>query len=573
MKAVELKRKYLDFFKSKGHIVIPSAPLIPEHDPTVLFTTAGMHPLVPFLMGQPHPKGKRLVDVQKCLRTGDIDDVGDDTHNTFFEMLGNWSLGDYFKQESLAWSYEFLTKVLGFNSEKIHVTVFAGDKDAPRDEEAASIWLGLGVTNIHYLPKEDNWWGPAGEIGPCGPDSEIFIDTGKTKCSKNCKPGCKCAKYVEIWNNVFMQYNKTKEGRYEPLEQKNIDTGMGVERTVAMLQGKKSIYETELFTPLLKIVGADNKSGRIIVDHVRAATFILGDERGVTPSNNDQGYVLRRLIRRAIRHARLINFNKLGLIAKAVIKMYSLDYALLKTKEEFILKELIKEEERFNKTLEKGLRVFDKIVSDKKTIDCKDAFLLFQSYGFPVEMTRELAVERGVKIDLKNFDETCQEHQELSRQGAKQRFKGGLADASEQTIKYHTATHLLGEALRKVLGAGVKQRGSNITPERLRFDFNFERKLTLEEIKKVETLINTQIKKGLLIKSELMTYEQAKKSGAQAEFEHKYGDKVYVYTIGDFSKEVCGGPHAKNTKGLGVFKIIKEESVAAGVRRIKAVLE
>lgn len=578
----KLISKYLDFFKSKGHAVIKGAPLIPEHNPSVLFTTAGMHPLVPFLLGQPHPQGKRLCDVQKCLRTGDIEDVGDSRHLTFFEMLGNWSLGDYFKKESITWSYEFLTKILNVNLKVINVTVFAGDKDAPRDDESASIWESLGIPEgkIFYLPKEDNFWIQSSGLGPCGPCTEIFIDMGCPKCSPDCRPGCKCSKYLEVWNNVFMEYSKTKEGKYEKLSQKNVDTGMGVERTITILNGKDNVFETDLFAPLLKIVKEksddfNERSARIIADHLRAAAFILGDEKGVTPSNTDQGYVLRRLIRRAIRHARILGIGK-GLcqeVSGEVIKMYCKDYPLLKEKEKFILDELGQEESKFLNTLEKGLKMFEKLTAGKKEITCSDAFLLFQSYGFPIEVTRELALERGLSIDVKGFEDECQRHQELSRKGAGQKFKGGLADTGEVTTRLHSATHILAEALRQVLDKNIKQKGSNITPERLRFDFNFDRKVTPEELKKVEDLVNKEIKAGLPVKREEMTFEQAKKIGAQAEFEGRYGEKVFVYSMGKFSKEVCGGPHVSNTKELSKFKIIKEEAVAAGIRRIKATLE
>ena len=585
--AKELKQKYFEFFKTKEHALISSASLIPEHDPTVLFTTAGMHPLVPFLMGQPHPLGKRLVDVQKCIRTGDIDAVGDGMHLTFFEMLGNWSLGDYFKKEAIEWSFEFLTKWLGFNPDKISVTVFAGDKDAPKDEESASIWKSLGIPEerIYYLPKEDNWWGPAGKTGPCGPCTEMFIDTGKRKCSPECRPGCSCGKYFEIWNDVFMEYNKNEDGSYEKLKQRNVDTGMGVERTVAMINGYDSVYETDVFKPIIdkikELAKVDNftheqtRSVRIIADHVKAATFILGDERGVIPSNLDQGYILRRFIRRSIRHGRLLGIESdlCRPIAKVVIDLYEDDYPELKEKEKFIMNELLKEEERFRYTLEKGLREFEKIAK-KGDISGKDAFLLFQSYGFPFEITRELASERGIKVDEEEFNKEFKKHQELSRKGAEQRFKGGLSEASEITAKLHTATHLLGEALRRVLGSkDIKQKGSNITPERLRYDFNFDRKLTPEEIKKVEDLVNEKIKEGLAVIKEEMPLEEAIRSGAQAEFGAKYPPKVFVYSVGDFSKEICMGPHVSNTSELGHFKIIKEESVAAGIRRIKAILE
>lgn len=578
MDSVELIEKYLKFFEKKGHIIIKSEPLMPENNASVLFTTAGMFPLTPYLMGQPHPLGKKLTDVQKCIRTVDIDDVGDNTHNTFFEMLGNWSLGDYFKNESLNWSFEFLTKDLKIPMEKLSVTIFEGDENAPKDEESLSIWLKLGIPKerIYALPKEDNWWEL--ETGPCGPDSEIFFDTGKINCSKDCKPGCKCGKYVEIWNNVFMQYNKLKEGVYIPLISKNVDTGMGVERTIAMLSGKKSVYETDLFIPLIDIVKKDAKqynenSGRIITDHIKAATMILGDERGVVPSKMDQGYILRRLIRRAIRHARTIQIEYITFekLAKKTIEIYEKRYPILIKKQEFILKELKKEYERFNETLEKGLKEFEKI--NETNISGKTAFLLFQSYGFPIEITKELAKEKNMTVDEAGFNLELKKHQELSKQGAEAKFKGGLSGVSENTTKLHTATHLLAEALRQVVDKDIKQKGSNITPERLRFDFNLDRKVTPEEIKKVEDLVNEKINESIEVKKEEMNFEDAKKSGAQAEFEGKYGQKVFVYSINDFSKEVCGGPHTSNTKELGKFKIIKEESISAGTRRIKAVLE
>jgi len=605
MQGKELIKKYLDFFKSKKHAIIDSASLIPEHDPTVLFTTAGMHPLVPFLMGQPHPLGKRLANVQKCIRTGDIDSVGDPSHLTFFEMLGNWSLGDYFKKQAIEWSFEFLTKVLGFDASNLYITVFAGDKDAPksqkskisddhrnslripRDEESAKIWKSLGIPEerIYYLPKEDNWWGPAGATGPCGPCTEMFIDTGKRKCSPECKPGCSCGKYFEIWNDVFMEYNRVAEGKFEKLKQKNVDTGMGVERTIAMLQGKDNVYETELFAPIIdkikKLAGVDSftheqqRSVRIIADHIKAAAFILGDERDIVPSNLDQGYILRRFIRRSIRHGKLLGIKQ-GLclpLVKVVINMYKDRYNLLEKKKKVIFDEFKKEEERFRNTLEKGLHEFEKLAK-KGDLSGKDAFFLFQSYGFPLEMTRELAAEKDIKVDEKGFEKEFQKHQELSRVGAEKRFKGGLAEASEATAKLHTATHLLGEALRRVLkNPDIKQKGSNITPERLRYDFNFDRKLTSEEIKAVEDEVNKVIKKGLEVKKQEMDLNKALKSGAQAEFGAKYPPKVWVYSAGDYSKEICMGPHVNNTSELGKFKIKKEESVAAGIRRIKAVLE
>ncbi len=603
MQTKELVKKYLEFFKKKQHAIISSSSLIPEHDPTVLFTTAGMHPLVPYLMGQPHPSGKRLADVQKCIRTGDIDEVGDPSHLTFFEMLGNWSLGDYFKKEAIEWSYEFLTEVLKFNPDTISVTIFKGDKDAPKDEESAKVWIKLGIPKerIYSLPKKDNWWGPAGKTGPCGPCTEMFIDTKIPKCGKDCQPGCSCGKYFEIWNDVFLEYNKVAEGKFKKLKQKNVDTGMGVERTIAMLQGKKTVYEIEIFTPIIEkikklanIQNPNNKqelSIRIITDHLRAAVFILGDNLGIAPSNLDQGYILRRFIRRSIRHGKTLGIEKefLTELAKIVIKLHKGNYPELKKNKDFILNELKKEDEKFRLTLEKGLKVLQRematlgIVSvgkvgamkvGKKLFSGKKAFLLFQSYGFPLELTKEILAEEGVKVDEKGFKEEFKKHQELSRVGAEKRFKGGLGDHSVETTKLHTATHLLNQALREVLKKkDIFQRGSNITPERLRFDFNFDRKVTKEEQEKVEDWVNKRIKEELEVKREEMTVEEAKKAGAQGVFEHKYGQKVFVYSIGKDSIEICGGPHVQNTKELGHFKIKKEESSAAGVRRIKAILE
>jgi alanyl-tRNA synthetase len=586
MDSRELKQKYLDFFRKRGHAIIPSASLIPEHDPTVLFTTAGMHPLTPYLLGQPHPMGKRLANVQKCVRTDDIEEVGDASHLTFFEMLGNWSLGDYFKKEAIEWSYEFLTKELRLDKNKLYVTCFAGDEDAPRDEESARIWVSLGIPRerIYFLPKKDNWWGPAGETGPCGPDTEMFIDTGKAPCGAGCKPNCSCGKYFEVWNDVFMEYNKTARG-YEKLKQKNVDTGMGVERTAAMLQGKKNVYEIETFSPIVNKIKemasinkpseSQEKSLRIITDHARAATFILGDARRIAPSNVDQGYVLRRFVRRAIRHGKLLGIEKefLSELAETIVELHEEDYSELKRNKQFILDELKKEDERFRKALEKGLKEFARMSKKEKIISGNNAFLLFQSLGFPLEMTRELCREKRISLDEKGFEQEFRKHQELSRVGAEKRFKGGLSDSSEETARLHTATHLLNEALRRVLKADIRQRGSNITPERLRFDFNFDRKLTAEELKEVEDLVNKKIRAELPVHRKEMTYEDAKKLGVQAEFEHKYGERVFVYFIGDFSKEVCGGPHVQNTKELGKFRIVKEESSAAGIRRIKAVLE
>ncbi|MFA6296135.1 MAG: alanine--tRNA ligase [Patescibacteria group bacterium] len=603
MTSQDLINKYLAFFKSKGHQIIPGASLIPEHDPSVLFTTAGMHPLVPFLLGEKHPQGKRLTDLQRCLRTVDIDNVGDNWHSTFFEMLGNWSLGDYFKEDAIKFAYEFLTskEYLNIYPGKLSVTVFAGDNDAKKDEEAIKTWQNLGIPNdrIYPLPKEDNWWGPAGEVGPCGPDTEIFYDTDKEKCCDDCKPGCGCGKYVEIWNLVFMSYNKTKDGKFLPLAQKNIDTGMGVDRTLAVLHTFDNSYQTELFKPVMdlledKLSGHSQdfnnvtkdpiKSKRIIADHIRASVFLLMD--GVTPSNLDQGYILRRLIRRAVRHAKLLEIKKEEKvnqqIANLFINIYKARYPKLLEQKDFIIKELQDEEDRFEISLAKGLKVFEKITScrddaphrlrDKK-IRGLDAFHLYDTYGFPIEMTKELAKEKGFSVDEKEFGLEFVKHQALSRKGAEKKFKGGLADHSEITTRLHTATHLLHQALRQVLGEQVQQKGSNINPERLRFDFNYDQKMTPEQLQQVEKIVNDQIKKGLEIKMEEMSVDEAKSKGAIGLFTEKYGDKVKVYSIGDFSKEICGGPHAKNTKELHHFKIKKEESSSAGVRRIKAILD
>ena len=591
----ELRSKYIDFFKSKGHVEISGRSLIPENDPTVLFTTAGMHPLVPYLMGEPHPAGTRLTDVQKCVRTGDIDDVGDASHLTFFEMLGNWSLGDYFKKESISYSFEFLTdeKYLGIPIDKLSFTVFEGNEDAPRDDESASIWESMGVSKdrIFFLPKEDNWWGPAGETGPCGPDTEIFIDTGKPACGPNCRPGCNCGKYVEIWNNVFMQYHKNMDGSYSPLKRKCVDTGMGVERTVAMLQGKPSVYNTEAFTSIIKSIEdisgvkyGDNEktdtSIRIIADHVRTACFILGDPKTTLPSNIGAGYVLRRLIRRAVRHGKKLGIdgNFLSVPASAVIAQNAGFYTELKENETLILTELKAEEDKFLETLKKGEAEFEKMLPNllknpKKIIPGRMAFKLYDTYGFPIELTEELASESGLTVNREEFDEAFKKHQELSRAGSEQVFKGGLADHSEQTTAYHTATHLLHKALRMVLGDHVQQKGSNITAERLRFDFSHPEPMTEAEKKEVERLVNEAIKADLPVTMEVMPLEEAKKIGAMALFGEKYEDVVKVYKIGDFSTEVCGGPHVERTGSLGRFCIKKEQSSSSGVRRIRAVLE
>ncbi len=589
--AKDLRSLYLDFFNKKGHAVIRSASLIPENDPTVLFTTAGMHPLTPYLLGQKHPAGNRLTDVQKCVRTGDIDEVGDASHCTFFEMLGNWSLGDYFKKEAISWSFEFLTseKYLNIPVDRLAVSVFAGDDDAPRDEESAQLWqaCGLKKEQIFYLPKKNNWWGPAGITGPCGPDTEMFFDTGKPKCSAQCGPQCDCGKYLEIWNDVFMQYNKKEDGTFEPLKQKNVDTGMGLERTVCVINGYTSVYETDLFSGAIKCIeemsgkkyGVDEnqtKAMRIIADHVRTATFMLGDQIGVTPSNVDQGYVLRRLIRRAIRFMRQLGIQKgeMSKLAMHYVDLYQEVYTELKDNRQKIADEINKEEEKFSKALEQGIKEFERVIAKVQngTIDGQTAFRLYDTFGFPIEMTVEFAKEKGLAVDEKGFREKFAEHQKKSQLGSEQRFKGGLADHSEQTTKLHTATHLLQAALRKVLGNEVAQKGSNITEERLRFDFSFSRPMTKEEVEQTQKLVNEAIKRKMTVVCEEMTVEQAKAQGAIGLFGDKYGEVVKVYTIGDFSKEICGGPHAGNTGDLGEFVITKEQSSSSGVRRIKAEL-
>ena len=649
--SAELREKFLSFMESKGHHRIQSASVIPENDPTVLFTTAGMHPLVPYLMGTPHPAGTRLTDVQKCIRTGDIDEVGDASHLTFFEMLGNWSLGDYFKETMIPWSWEFLTspEYLGLPKDKLAFTVFEGDEDCPRDMESYELWRSCGVAeeNIFFLPKKHNWWGPAGQTGPCGSDSEMFIITDREPCGPDCSPACSCGRYLEIWNDVFMQYNKNAEGKFEPLAKKNVDTGMGLERTVCVLNGKKSVYEIDAFEGILKRIselsgkeyGADDaetKAFRIIADHMRTSTFILGDDRGVSPSNTDQGYILRRLIRRAVRYG-----MQLGMpdgftveIAKVIIDQYKDVYPELERNSAFVLEQLSLEEGRFARTLKQGEKEFEKVYNNvcqtkallesiqsaenpvalaaelaetKKlrpspdmmpiidaakagdaaalaaavktrmdslsTMDGRSAFKLYDTYGFPIEMTRELAAEKGLTIDEADFAERFKKHQELSHQGADQKFKGGLADHSEQTARLHTATHLLHAALRKVLGDEVAQKGSNITAERLRFDFSFGRKMTPEELAEVERLVNIAIDAKVPVVCEEMTVPEAKAKGAIGLFENKYGERVRTYKMGDYSFEICGGPHAENTGDLGSFKIQKEESSSAGVRRIKATIQ
>lgn len=587
-----LREKYLGFFAERGHAVIQSASLIPENDPSVLFTTAGMHPLIPYLMGQSHPKGHRLTDVQKCVRTGDIEEVGDDSHLTFFEMLGNWSLGDYFNHQSIKWSYEFLTskKYLGLDPDRISVTVFAGDDDAPRDEDSAKVWEECGIPKerIYYLPKKHNWW-IAGTTGPCGPDTEIFWDTGKPACSDHCDPSCDCGKYLEIWNNVFMQFNRQADGTYLPLTQKNVDTGMGLERTVCVLNGFKSVYDIDLFRGAFakieelsgKKYDSDPKTMRamrIIADHVRTSTFLLGDPVGVVPSNVDQGYVLRRLIRRAVRMANSLGMPKgsIAEIAKVYIDVYKDVYPELTQNHDKIIDELNKEEDKFSKTLVAGEKEFTKVIShiQGNVVPGGTAFKLYDTFGFPIEMTEELAAENGYTVDVEGFKQKFAEHQAKSHAGSEQRFKGGMAEGGGiETTYLHTATHLLQAALRKVLGDEVKQKGSNITPERLRFDFSFSRPMTAEEIAETQRLVNDAIQRDLPITCEEMPVEEARKTGAIGLFGDKYGEVVKVYTMGDFSKEICGGPHAEHTGQLGHFVIQKEQSSSSGVRRIKAILE
>ena len=589
MKAIEIRNKYLEFFKRHGHAVIPSAPLIPENDPSVLFTTAGMQPLVPYLLGERHPEGTRLTDFQKCLRTNDIDEVGDNRHLTYFEMLGNWSLGDYFKEESIAMSFEFLTKELGIPVEKLSVTCFAGDEDCQRDEVTASCWKKAGIPEdrIYYFGKDDNWW-IAGEEGPCGPDTEMFYDTGKPKCSENCNPSCGCGKYVEIWNNVFMEFFKTKDGRYTKLKQHNVDTGLGLERMAMLLQGKETPFDTELFKPVMdklqELAGENDsiESRRIVAEHLRASMMIIQD--GGLPSNVDRGYILRRLIRRMVRHLRKlqINSNELAELIDLNIDTLKEMYPELHQNSDKIKSVIIEEKDKFEKTLERGEREFNKIVNrmkneGKDTISGQDLFTLYETYGFPPEVTQDLAREAGLKVDTTEFDKLFKEHQEKSRMGSEQKFKGGLAGTGEQEVRYHTATHLLNAALKVILGKDVHQKGSNITPERMRFDFSCDHKLTDEEKKKVEDLVNEWISRGLDVKCEEMKKDDAIKSGAECMFIEKYPDIVTVYSIGNdketVSKELCGGPHVKNTSELGRFKIKKEEASSAGVRRIKAILE
>lgn len=606
MTSNELRKKYIEFFKSKLHSEIKSASLIPENDPTVLFTTAGMHPLVPYLLGEKHPAGTRLVDAQKCIRTGDIEDVGDNRHLTFFEMLGNWSLGDYFKKEAIEWSFEFLTDKnigLGLDPNRLYFTVFKGENGIPRDEEAIKIWqdvlsknnLPNGVSDdgcvcdgikIISLGVDDNFW-IAGNTGPCGGDTEIFYDTRpqEGKLEGKFEDLIDSFRVIEIWNNVFMEFNKTAEGKYEKLSKPNVDTGMGLERTITVLNEVSTVFETDSFgNAIKKLEEISNKkyennlkSFRVIVDHIKTSTFILGDDKDVIPGNKDQGYVLRRLIRRAVRFGKQLEISDdiifLPEIAKIYIEQYKEFYPELERNSNKILEELKKEELKFKETLENGLKEFNKITENKLEISGKEAFDLYQSFGFPLEITKELALERNIKVDENVFNEELKKHQELSKQGAEQKFKGGLADTDPQTIKLHTAAHLMLQALRIVLGDHVFQKGSNITSERLRFDFSHPEKMTPEQIQKVENIVNEQIKRNLEVSINEMTVEEAEKEGAMGVFKDRYGEKVKVYTMGDFSKEICGGPHVNNTNELGIFKIQKEESSSAGVRRIKAILE
>ena len=598
--ADELREMYLKFFESKGHKIIPGASVIPENDPTVLFTTAGMHPLVPYLMGaMEHPAGTRLTDVQKCVRTGDIDAVGDSAHLTFFEMLGNWSLNDYFKKEAISWSYEFLTTKLGFSPDQLSVTVFKGEGVEgepgyiPADEEAVEIWKSLGIPDerIYRLPREDNWWGPAGTTGPCGPDTEMFIDTGKEKCGPDCRPGCHCGKYIEIWNDVFMQYNKNAEGAFEPLGRHNVDTGMGVERTICMMSGAATVYDTEIFAPImakideLSTVTPEDvelalKSRRIIADHMRTATFILCDPKGgVKPGNVGANYVLRRLIRRAVRYSRFLGIAP-GFtvkLAETICEKYKHVYPELAENLATCKADLEAEENRFNQTLDKGEAMFNKVAEQLKAhgqtqISGKTAFKLYDTFGFPFEMTLEMAEKAGLVVDKEGFDEANRKHQELSRTTSAGSFKAGLQDNSEVVTRMHTATHLLHAALHKVLGPTANQKGSNITAERLRFDFTWPEPMTAEQKDAVEKLVNEWIEAGIEVTKKTTTVEEAKAEGAMALFGAKYGDEVSLYSIGEVSKEICCGPHVANTKELGSFKIKKEQSSSAGVRRIKAVI-
>lgn len=589
METIDLKDKYLKFFESKGHKVIPSAPIIPENDPTCLFNTAGMQPLVPYLKGEPHPEGKRLTDVQKCFRTNDLDSIGDTTHHTFFEMLGNWSLGDYFKEEAIAWSYEFLTKTLNIPAERLAVTVFKGNHLVPADNESAEIWKKAGIKEdrIAFLGEEDNWWPNMELTGPCGPDTEIFYWRSNEAIPEKFDP--ENENWVEIWNNVFMQYNHETDGNFVPLKNKNVDTGLGVERVTAILEGYTDNYKSSVWRDVIskieEISGLsyeDEKNARamrIIADHIRAVVMIAGDDAGIKPSNTDQGYILRRLIRRIIRYAKKLNIDINSdweqTLATMIIEKYSKYYSELERNKDVILQVLKDEKVKFNRTLEKGLREFEKETRniEGKEINKDIAFRLYDTYGFPIELTEELAKENGLTVDTEGFKHKFAEHQEKSREGASQKFKGGLASTGEMETKYHTATHLLNAALKKVLGPHVHQKGSNITAERMRFDFSHNSKMTDEEKQKTEDLVNEYIKMAIPVEKLEMKKEDAINAGAEAMFVDKYGDIVSVYKIGDVSMELCGGPHAHNTSELGHFKIKKEEASSAGVRRIKAILE
>ena len=588
MEKVDLKNIYLKFFEERGHKIIPSAPVIPENDPTCLFNTAGMQPLVPYLKGEPHPEGTRLTDVQKCFRTNDLDEVGDKTHHTFFEMLGNWSLGDYFKKESITWSFELLTKYLKIPVEKLSVTVFKGNNIVPADNESAELWKSLGIpeNRIAFLGEDDNWWPNMELTGPCGPDTEIFYWRSEEAVPTDFDP--ENDNWVEIWNNVFMQYNHKSDGTFEPLKNKNVDTGMGVERVVAVLEGQTDNYKSSIWTDLIKkieeVSGKNyddekyTRSMRIIADHIRAIVILSGDDAGIKPSNTDQGYILRRLIRRMIRYAKKldidINSNWEQELAEVVINEYKPYYKELERNEKAILEVLSNEKNKFNKTLEKGLREFEKLTKNVEGTEIsKDiAFKLYDTYGFPIELTEELAKEQGLTVDIEGFKKKFEEHQALSRKGAEQKFKGGLASTGEMETKYHTATHLLNAVLKKVLGSHVHQKGSNITAERMRFDFSHDSKMTPEEKQQTEDLVNEYIKMAIPVEKLEMPKEEAIKMGAECEFIERYPDIVTVYKIGDVSIEICGGPHVKNTSELGKFKIKKEESSSAGVRRIKAIL-
>jgi alanyl-tRNA synthetase len=600
MNTDELRSRFLEFFREKGHAVIPSASVIPENDPTVLFTTAGMHPLVPYLLGEKHPAGTRLANAQKCIRTGDIDEVGDNRHLTFFEMLGNWSLGDYFKNESIPWSFEFLTseRWLNINPDRIYVTVFEGDADAPQDQESTRLWQEAFRTRgidakpserIFAYPKSKNWWGPAGAQGPCGPDTEIFYDTGAphdTAFGATCHPNCDCGRYVEIWNNVFMEFNKTSDGRFEPLTQRNVDTGMGLERTLVALGGLQTVFQIDTFQALISTISAlsnknfgsnpeDDRAMRVIADHVRTAAFILGDPHAVTPSNVDQGYILRRLIRRAVRYGRQLGINGsfTSKIAEEVVRLFGGAYPELQRNADRISSELNAEEDKFSRTLQNGLREVERVrreIGDTLDIPGETAFYLYESFGFPKELTEEVL---GRKVNNESWNASMKAHQDRSRQGAEKKFKGGLADQSWTSTRYHTATHLLHKALREVLGNWVEQRGSNITPERMRFDFSHPQKMTPEELRRVEALVNDTITRDLPVHYEEMSVDEAKARGAIGLFEERYGERIKVYVVGDFSTEICGGPHVEHTGQIGRFKIVKEEASSSGIRRIKAIIE